>query len=91
MIMNSVYIIWCLLGVIGWFLTYHTIRKFWYCEFKENLWKTKYNTTLILICIFFPFWIIAGPYSAIYWLLCYDKKYWSLYFNIKQYEKRQLY
>ncbi|MCK9417691.1 hypothetical protein M0Q97_13695 [Candidatus Dojkabacteria bacterium] len=85
--MNSIIIIsiiWCLLGVIGWFFTYHTIRKNWYYEFDEDLWKTKYKTVLIVICICFPLWVICGLWTTIYWLLCYDKKYWSLYFKIKK-------
>ena len=88
--MNSVLItIWCILGLIGWFFTYHTVRKFWYERYHKDMWKTNQRILLIAQIICFPIWIISGLLSIIYWGLCYDKKYWSLYFNIKQYEKRQ--
>lgn len=54
------------------------------------MWNSKSGKMILIItCICFPFWIIGGLWTILYWALCYDKKYWSLYFNIKQYEKGQ--
>lgn len=48
------------------------------------MWKTNQRILLIAQIICFPIWIIGGLWSIIYWGLCYDKKYWSLYFKIKK-------
>lgn len=84
---NNMYIIWGFLGLIGWVFTYNTLRKYWYIKLHKDIWKTDQKIILILLYICFPIWIIGGLWSIIYWAMCYNKKYWSLYFNIKRYEK----
>lgn len=82
--MYIIILIWDLLGLIGYFFTYHTIRKSWYYEFDEDLLKTKYKKILTIISIGFPMWIICGLFSVICPMIMYDKKYWTLYFKIKK-------
>ena len=83
-------IIWLILGFLGWLFTYHSIRKQWYNIFKYEYWKSKNNMPLITICVLFPFWIIGGLNTILYFMITIDKKNWSLYFNIKRYERKQL-
>lgn len=73
-------IIWCLLGLIGWFFTYHTVSKYWYFNSPEDF-KTKRKTLLLINSICFPIWILGGLWSIIFWAFCYERKYWSLYFK----------
>jgi Na+/melibiose symporter-like transporter len=81
-------LIWCIIGVIAWLFTYHSLRKQWYDAFGYEYWKSNNNSSLNMICIFFPYWIFGGLLSLIYWMIMIDKKHWSLYFNIKRYERK---
>jgi formate hydrogenlyase subunit 3/multisubunit Na+/H+ antiporter MnhD subunit len=50
-------LIWCIIGVIAWLFTYHSIRKRWYNNFGYEYWKSKYNLILYLMYILLPFWV----------------------------------
>lgn len=75
-------IIWLLIGLVGWFFTYHTIRKYWYDLYQEDCWKSQSKIVLIVMYICFPLWIFGGIFSILYWMLLYNRKYWTLYFKI---------
>ena len=80
--MNWLEFTWLVLGVFGWFICYHSARKEWYMEFKEEYWTASSHMGLNILCIIFPIYICAGPITL--------NKYHSLYFNIKRYERKQL-
>ena len=42
--MTLIKIIWCLLGLIGWFFTYHTVSKYWYFNSPEDHYILKLNS-----------------------------------------------
>lgn len=75
-------IIWLLIGLVGWFFTYHSIRKYWYDLYQENYWKSQEKIVLIVMFIFLPVWLMCGIFSILYWMLLYNRKYWTLYFKI---------
>jgi uncharacterized membrane protein len=82
-------IIWLLIGLIGWFVTYHSMRKDWYITYHKEYWKSKYKSGLILLCILSPILICSGPIIFLLTLLSSNGKL-SFYFNIKRYEKKLL-
>lgn len=88
--MNIFWLIWGIIGFIAWLFTYHSIRKQWFNIFGYEYWKSKYNSILYLLCLLLPFWVFGGLLSLIYWMVVIDKKNWSLYFNIKRYERKLL-
>jgi predicted small integral membrane protein len=81
-------IIWLLLGLIGWLFTYHSIRKEWYDFFKCEYWKSKHKKGLLALCILSPILIFGGLLTILLSMTTINKKNWSLYFNIKRYEKK---
>jgi Na+/melibiose symporter-like transporter len=82
-------IIWVIIGIIAWLFTYHSYRKRWYIEHNEY-WKNNHKLILIIVCVLFPYWLFGGLLSLIYWMILIDRQYWSFYFNIKRYERKQL-
>lgn len=75
-------IIWLLIGLVGWFFTYHSIRKYWYDLYQENYWKSQEKIVLIVMFIFLPVWLMCGLFSLIYFMMNIERKYWTLYFKI---------
>lgn len=76
-------IIWCIIGLIGWLFTYHSWRKRWYIEHSIELWKSENKILLIFLIITIPLFLFGGICTLWYWMLVTDKKYWSLWFRIK--------
>ena len=84
-------IIWCIFGFVAWLFTYHTIRKDFYMSFKIEYWK--YNKWfMIALCIMIPIYIYGGLLLLLllFNMLIFKPKSWSLYFNIKRYERKLL-
>lgn len=88
--MNIFWLIWGIIGFVSWLFTYHSMRKRWYNNIGYEYWKSKNKLILYLICMLLPYWVLGGLLSLIYWMVVIDKKDWSLYFNIKRYERRKL-
>lgn len=53
---NIIYIIWGFLGLIGWFFTYNTLRKYWYIKLHKN----NINFTLYMFSIMDIRWIVVN-------------------------------
>lgn len=87
---NVIWLIWGIIGFIAWLFTYHSLRKQWYNKFGFEYWKSKNNFMLYFLCLLLPYWVLGGFLSLIFWMVVIDKKNWSIYFNIKRYERKLL-
>lgn len=62
------FIIWCLLGLISVWRTYHGALKDWWNFSSESYWdfhKRNGGSALINLLLFSPIFVIGGPISLI--------------------------
>lgn len=58
-------ILWILCGILGLMATWHSARKRWYKNFKEEYWNDPCETALHFLLIISPLIIIFGLISLI--------------------------